>query len=160
MNGILSQKQLNQPGRLTQLILLFSMILIGVILFLFWNNQPPVNPLDPAPVNIESEIEAIYGIHITRLAMTAGGGVVDFRFQVVDPEKATAYMHGDYSDLPVLVVEKDGTRIDPQPHTHHSKYELGRSYYHLYRNPGGIVKVGTKLSIILGKLRLDDVIVQ
>jgi len=160
MNGILTRTQLNQPGRLTRYTLLVSLVLILASVVLVSVFKSRTVPLNQDQASIEAAIEDLYGIHITMLAMTAGGGVVDFRFLITDPDKANNYMHGPNSELPVLIVENSGTRIDPRPHTHHVNYEFGRTYYTLYRNPGGVVETGTRVTIILGDLRLSHIVVR
>ncbi|MBP7041801.1 MAG: hypothetical protein KBE23_03615 [Chloroflexi bacterium] len=157
MNGILTRSHLSRPGRLTRITLLLSLVLLLAAWFLMPKPAPPVVQ---DQTSVEAAIEDLYGIHITMLALTAGGGVVDFRFQVVDPEKATNYMHGLYEDLPVLIVQENGTRIDPRPHTHHVDYEFGRTYYHFYRNPGGVVEQGTRVTVLLGDLSLKNIVVR
>lgn len=158
MNGILSRTQLNKPGRLTRLTLLVSLVvfLTAAAMSSVFQSKTPVQ--DRA--SVEAAIEDQYGIHVTMLALTAGGGVVDFRFQITDPEKAEFYMHGDYEDLPVLLVEDNGTLIKPREHTHNTGYEFGRTYYTIYNNPGGVVKTGTSVTIIIGDLHLSNVIVR
>lgn len=158
MNSILTRTELNRAGRLTRLTLL-----VVLALFLTAGVLVLVNQARTTPVNqdgVEAAIEDRYGIRITMLAVTAGGGVVDFRFRVIDPEKANNYMHGPYNALPVLIVEKDGTRIEPRPHTHHVDYQFGRTYYTLYRNPGGAVESGTSVTVVLGDLLLNNVVVR
>lgn len=158
MNGLLSRTQLSKPGRLTRLTVLASLVvfLIAAAMSSIFQSKTVVQ--DQA--SVEAAIEDQYGIHITMLALTAGGGVVDFRFQITDPEKADFYMHGEYEDLPMLLVEDSGTLIKPREHTHHVNYEFGRSYYTIYRNPGGVVKTGTSVTVIMGDLRLSNVIVR
>ncbi len=158
MNHTLTQTKLSQPGRLIRLTLLVLLVLILAVVVLVSVNHFKTGSISQA--SVEAAIEDRYGIHITMLAVTAGGGVVDFRFQITDPEKANNYMHGPYSELPVLVVEKNGTRIDPRPHTHHVDYEFGRTYYTLYRNPGGVVEEGTRVTAVLGDLRLSNIVVR
>jgi hypothetical protein len=159
MNGILSRTQLNKPGRLTRIILLVSFIVflaVAAMSSVFQSEKA----IERDRASVEAAIEDQYGIHISMLAVTAGGGVVDFRFQITDPEKANFYMHGDYEDLPVLIEEDSGTLIKPREHTHHADYEFGRTYYTIYRNPGGVVKTGSSVTVLLGDLRLSNVIVQ
>ncbi len=160
MNGILTRTQLNQPGRLTRLTLLVVLALVIATVALVSVIQGGTASKTQDRAGIEAAIEDRYGIHITMLAMTAGGGVVDFRFQVTDPDKANNYMHGPTDELPYFIVENNGTRIDPRPHTHHVDYEFGRMYYTLYRNPGGVVETGTRLTIVVGDLRLKHIVVQ
>lgn len=158
MNGILTRTELKQPGRLTRLTLLASLALILAAVVLVFVIQARTTPVSQD--SIQAAIEDRYGIHITMLAVTAGGGAVDFRFQITDPEKANNYMHGPFSELPFLIVEKSGTRIDPRPHTHHVDYEFGRSYYTLYRNPGGVIEAGTRVTAVLGDLRLRNIVIR
>lgn len=160
MNGILSRTQLSQPGRLTRLTLLVSLVLFLGAFILVSIKQADTKAAAQNQASAEAAIEDRYGIHITMLAVTAGGGVIDFRFQITDPEKANFYMHGDYEDLPMLIEEDSGTLIKPREHTHHADYEFGRSYYTIYRNPGGVVQTGSSVTIILGDLHLSNFIVQ
>ena len=155
MNRPLAQTRLSQPGRLIRLTLLVSLILLLATIVLVTANQFINIPDNQAAV--EAAIEDRYGIHVTMVAVTAGGGVVDFRFQVVDPEKANIYMHGPTSELPILIVGKSGTRIDPRPHTHHVNYEFGRTYYTIYRNPRGVVEPGSQISVQIGDLLLRNI---
>ncbi|MCB8983254.1 MAG: hypothetical protein H6659_05500 [Ardenticatenaceae bacterium] len=160
MNGIFIQKKLSQPGRLTRVILLAAGGLFIAVWFLVSAYQTGISARFPDRASVETAIEDQYGIHISMIAVTAGGGVIDFRFQVTDADKATDYMHGAYEDLPVLIVEDTGTWITPRPHTHHVNYEYGRTYYHIYRNPGGAVKPGAFVTVVLGDLRLQHVVVR
>jgi hypothetical protein len=158
MNETLTRTQLGRPGRSMPIKLLVALTIILTIVFLV-----PVIQSRTASLNqdsAEAAIEDRYGIHITMLAVTAGGGIVDFRFKIVDPEKANNYMHGSYEELPILLVENDGTRINPRPHTHHVNYEFGRTYYQFYRNPGGVVKTGSEVTAVLGDLQLRHIVVR
>lgn len=159
MNGMLTLTHLNKPGRLTRLTLLVALVVFLAVAALasVFQSKAPTNQ-DQA--SVEAAIEDLYGIRVSMLAVTAGGGVVDFRFQITDPEKANFYMHGDYEDLPVLIEEESGTRINPREHTHHADYEFGRTYYTIYRNPGGVVKTGSSVTVIMGDLRLSNIIVR
>jgi len=156
MNGILTRNQLNQPGHLIRWTLLASLLLVLSVVFIVPFIHPAAAPLSQE--DVMAAIEDQYGVRISMIAVTMGGGAVDFRFQVVDPDKATNFCY-DYENLPVLFVEDTGARIDPRQHTHHVNYQFGRTYYQLYRNPGGIVKQGTRLTVVIGDLRLEHFVV-
>ena len=69
---------------------------------------------------------ARYGIDIDLLAVTAAGGLVELRYQVVDPDKAAPLVHD--SDLsPALVAEDSGKTLvmSTPPHHHGTELELG-----------------------------------
>ena len=155
MSTTLTQTMTNRPRRWDRLVLLIALVLFLATLVLVFILQSKTAPLSTE--SIEAAIEDKHGIHITMVAVTAAGGVVDFRFRVTDPEKAEKYMHGPYSELPILIAETNGTRIDPRTHIHKVNYEFGRTYYMIYRNPGGVIEPGSEVTVVLGDLRLNDV---
>ena len=53
---------------------------------------------------------ARYGIDITLIGVTAAGGLIEFRYQVVDPDKANPIIH-DLRLCPKLVVEDTGATL-------------------------------------------------
>lgn len=155
MSTTLTQTVTNRPRRWDRLALLIALALFLAALALGFVLQSRTTPLSME--SIEAAIEDRYGIHVTMVAVTAAGGVVDFRFKVTDPEKAEKYMHGPYNELPILIAETNGTRIDPRTHIHKANYEFGRTYYMIYRNPGGVIEPGSEVTIVLGDLRLNHV---
>ncbi len=155
MSTTFTQTVTNQPRRWDRLALLVALVLFLAALALVFILQSRTTPMSTE--SIEAAIEDKYGIHISMVAVTAAGGVVDFRFRVTDPEKAEKYMHGPYSELPILIAETDGTRIDPRTHIHKANYEFGRTYYSIYRNPGGVIRSGSEVTVVLGDLRLNHV---
>lgn len=156
MDGILTRTQLNRPGHLIRWTLLTALAVVLAGAFLVPFIQSLMSPYDEAAVI--AAIEDQYGVHVSMIAVTMGGGAVDFRFQIVDPDKATNFCY-DYENLPVLIVESSGKQIEPRQHTHHVDYEFGRTYYQLYRNPGGVVKPGTRMTVRIGDLELKHVVV-
>lgn len=128
------------------LLLLFA----GLLLFQVWSSYANQD-------NVIRAIEERYGLRITMLGVTAGGGAVDFRFQVVDPDKASVYLHGT-EDLPFLIVEGSGARIEAPNHQHTTTYQYGIVYYMLYGNPRGVVQPGTRVTVVLGDLRLKHIV--
>ena len=52
-------------------------------------------------VPVNPAIEAKWGVRVSRVAVTADGGIVDMRFVVLDPDKALAMMQ-DLKNLPIL----------------------------------------------------------
>jgi hypothetical protein len=108
------------------------------------------------PVSAEV-IEAEWGIQITHVAVTADGGLIDFRFRVVDPEKAGPLL--TLAKRPVLVAEDSGAVIDHLMHPPHS-HDLvpGRVLYLIYNNTGGAIRRGAAVSVVLGDLRLEHLI--
>jgi hypothetical protein len=99
------------------------------------------------------------GVKLTRLAVTGAGGLVDMRFQVLDPDKANA-LH-DKATPPALVDEQTGLVVNQllMGHSHHGAYKAGVSYYLVFENPGNWVHRGSKVTVLLGNAQVEHVAV-
>jgi hypothetical protein len=104
------------------------------------------------------EFGARTGIDVTLLGVTAGGGMIEFRYQVVDPDKASLVLHDD-SKRPVLVAEDTGKTLAmvSRPHSHKAELKLGGTYFFLMANTGNALLDGTKVTIVIGDVRLEHV---
>jgi len=105
------------------------------------------------------------GIRVEALRLTAADYMLDFRFRITDPERATAFfsrkteMH--------LVDPDSGARLTV-PNTP----KLGklrqvarkdmpeRSYFILFANPGKFVRPGSRLTLVVGETRLENLVVE
>jgi hypothetical protein len=100
------------------------------------------------------------GVRVVRVAASGGGGLLDLRFQVVDPDRAAAVHDADTP--PALVDERTGGVIAGlfMGHSHHGRPKAGVTYYLVFENPGNFVKRGDRVSVVLGPARLQHVRVQ
>ena len=100
------------------------------------------------------------GVKLTRVAVTGGGGLVDLRFQVVDPDKAVA-LHGR-AVPPALVDERTGLVVNEllMNHSHHGSYKAGVTYYLVFNNPGNWVRRGAMVTVLLGDAEVQHVTVR
>jgi hypothetical protein len=103
--------------------------------------------------------------------VSAGGGLIDFRFTVLEPDKAaplfasspTESSSGDASSTreshtpPVLFVEDSNTLIRARMSHGHTSLVAGKTYFILYPNPGGKIQAGSLVSIVLGGVRVENV---
>ena len=113
--------------------------------------DPTIMPINPA-------IEEQWGVRVIQIGVTADGGLVDFRYIVLDPDKTLAMLQ-DVNKLPVLVAEDSGTVVNSaalmaQKHTLHP----GQTYFLLYRNTGGAIKPGGAVTVRFSDLQLEHVI--
>jgi hypothetical protein len=102
-------------------------------------------------------IEELYGIRIKWIAVVAGGGGIDFRYIVVNPDKANELLH-DPDFRPVLNPSNSGKRIYAPEMTHNFVFQAGLAYHMLYSNPGGIIKPGTPVTVEFGEYHLNPII--
>ena len=98
------------------------------------------------------KLEADWGVKFTRIVMLADNGLLEVRYQVVNPAKsARLHTGGDVQNLPTLVDETRGTRVQPHSlmlHFHHAQTATaGATYSILYGNSAGALHVGDKVTI-------------
>jgi hypothetical protein len=105
------------------------------------------------------EFAAHTGIAVTLLGVTAGGGMIEFRYQVVDPDKASLVLHDD-TKRPVLVAENSGETLAmvSRPHSHKADLQLGGTYFFLMANTRNALRDGTKVTVIIGDVRLEHLV--
>ncbi len=100
------------------------------------------------------------GVRITRLAITSGGGMIDLRYLVIDPDKAIVVHE---QDNPLAVMDEASGLVYDKPwmdHGHSGDFQTGVIYYTLLLNQGGGIKRGDRVTVIIGGYRLEHVIVQ
>jgi hypothetical protein len=144
---------------LTFSLLPIVLIIVGVATFLLARGWPAPHPLPIANVMpINPAIEDRWGVRVSQVGVTADGGLVDFRFVVLNSDKALA-MLDDLKNTPVLVVEDSGEIVNSTALMAH-KHTLnpGETYFLLYRNTHGAIKSGTPVTVKFGELSLEHVI--
>jgi hypothetical protein len=138
-------------------------LVVGVGLLVFWLTRsspagaPAAEEASSAPVLSASAFEAATGVRVAQVSVTGAGGIVDLRFQVLDPDKAGA-VHSPESP-PYMVDERTGVLVSQlvMGHAHHGPLKAGVSYYLLFYNPGDIVRRGDTVTVRLGEGRLAHV---
>ena len=105
------------------------------------------------------EFAAHTGISVTLLGVTGGGGMIEFRYQVVDPDKASLLLH-DEDRTPILVAEATGETLGmvSRPHAHKAELQLGRTYFFMLANTLNALRDGTKVTVIIGDVRLEHLV--
>ena len=105
-------------------------------------------------------LEAIYGIRVTLVGVTAEGGLVDVRFTVTDRTKAAAVL-AEHAAMPALFVERSGAILSTShPMAHKVVLIQGGTYFLLYPNSAGAVQPGTPVSIVVDGVRLAAITAQ
>ena len=109
------------------------------------------------PIVTEDGLAEKIGVEIVYVAVTGGGGLIDLRYQVVDPDKANA-VH-DEKNPPTLVDEATGLVVNQllMGHSHTGTFNAGQTYYMIFENPGNIVQSGSTVSVLLGNAEVDHV---
>jgi hypothetical protein len=120
---------------------------------------------DPVPRAARSVLRERWGIEVTSLHLSANGRMVDFRYRVLDPEKAA--LLGDRNVKPTLIDLATGAvlRVPSFPKTGSmrqtgAKMQAGRIYFMLFANTGMPVKVGSRVTVTVGDFKAENLIVQ
>jgi hypothetical protein len=100
------------------------------------------------------------GVRLIRVAVTGGGGLLDLRYQVVDPDKAVAVHEGQTP--PAIIDERTGLVLDRllMGHAHHGQLKPAVSYYLIFENTGNWVRRGSEITVLLGDAQVEHVVVK
>ena len=113
-----------------------------------------------ASMPISAAIESKYGIRFTSVDVTAGGGMIQLQYQVLDADKTLA-IH-DAAAAPFVVDSRGVKYADPGMvgHTHVGKTKMpGTTDFILLANSQGAVKPGSVVTVKVGDLELRNIVV-
>jgi hypothetical protein len=113
----------------------------------------------------QAKTDTDFGIKVESVRLSAADVIVEFRYRVQDPIKAARIINRKVH--PFLLDQATGARFDvpraPKVGTlRHmgSKLMAGRTYNILFANPGRYVKRGNKVTVTIGDLRLENLVVE
>jgi hypothetical protein len=123
------------------------------------------NPKESVPPVIRNLLREQWGIEVTGLHMSAKGRMIDFRYRVLDPDKAV--LLGDRSVKPTLTDLATGAvlRVPSFPKTGSmrqtaARLETGRIYFMLFANTGMPVKSGSRVTVTVGDFKAENLVVE
>jgi hypothetical protein len=120
--------------------------------------------------NVETARESLerqWGIRIESLRLSAAGNLLDFRYRILDPERALplvdrrneAYLIDQESGTTLSV--PSGSKVGPLRQTvRYGKPKQDRIYFVLFANPGRLVKAGSKVTVVIGEFTAGNLVVQ
>jgi hypothetical protein len=97
------------------------------------------------------------GVRLVRVSVSGAGGLVDVRYQVLDPGKAQA-VH-EAATPPLLIDEASGVVVKDlyMGHAHTGTYKSAVTYYLVFENPGNWVHRGSEVTVLLGDAQVEHV---
>lgn len=110
-------------------------------------------------------IEDEWGIEVIGIHPSAAGYMLDFRFRVLDPEKAASLIHPTVK--PYLIDQASGVKVSVpnlpkvgalRQRSSHSRE--GWTSYILFSNPGQFIKPSSRVTVVIGSLRIEDLVVE
>jgi hypothetical protein len=109
-------------------------------------------------------IKRRWGVEVMDVRQTAAGYMLEFRYRVLDAEKAKPLF--ERQTKPVLThAETEAKLIVPTPAKtgalrNSNPPIAGRTYWMFFGNPGKMVKPGHHVSIEIGEFRVDGLVVK
>ena len=106
----------------------------------------------------------VYGVDRLRVRSLSSGFSLEFRYRVVDPEKAKAL--SDKKAKPVMIDPKWGNRLTI-PNLENigdlrqsQSPEAGKQYWMLFNNAGRLVKPGQRVDVTIGSFHAEGLTVE
>ena len=105
-----------------------------------------------------------WGIDSMQAHQTNAGNLVRFSYRVVDTNKAKVLI--DKAAAPLMISPKANVALQVPvmdkvgPLRQSTELETGKTYWMVFSNKGGFVKAGDRVSVVVGKFRVDGLIVQ
>jgi hypothetical protein len=145
-----------------------------VVMLLLWGCQAagPAARQNPSQLSDkvvfeqnQARIREELGIEVVAIRRTAAGSMLDFRFKVLDKEKSMPFFKREIK--PHLIDQKTGAALEvpvpakggPMRPTSRDPRE-GVTYFMLFANPGRFVKPGNPVTIVIGDIRIENLIVE
>jgi hypothetical protein len=112
----------------------------------------------------QAAIEEQWGVRVLRISLTAEGQMLDFRYRVMDEEKAKPLF--SRQSKPYLVDEATGAKFlvpespkigalrttrEPKP---------DRNYFIIFVNPGRYIKKGNRVTVVIGDFKAEHLVVE
>jgi hypothetical protein len=127
------------------------------------NAPTPVAKAQAEPPSVEET----YGIRVEGLRLTGAGSMLDFRYRVLDPTKAAPFLNGKIQ--PSLLDEARSAKLGvPDTPTlgrirqtaRNGVIHTDRTYFIMFGNPGKALQSGDKVALLLGPVKITDLVVQ
>ncbi len=123
-----------------------------------------VKPVDQDTTHQLTPAESA-GIEIVRIHPSVGGQMLDLRYRLIDVEKAKRAMNrqakiylidqASGTKLPIPNMAKVGKLLQRPEQTGGDKI-----FWVFFSNPGGMVKTGAKVTLVIDEIRIKDIVVQ
>jgi len=123
----------------------------------------------PQPVAIKTaaarSVEERLGVHIRGVRLSAAGFMLDLRYRVLDAAKAAPLLNRKIT--PYLQASTgarlgvaSSPKIGPLRSTQRGAIQLDRDYSMLFGNPGRYLQKGSKITLVYGDQKIEDITVE
>ena len=116
---------------------------------------------EPATAEAAPSLQEQWGVEVVALRLTGNNYMLDFRYKVLDPEKAATLF--ERANTPVHIHNETGAKLEvPRPAKtgplrSTNPPQAGRTYFMLFSNPG-VVHAGDEVTVEIGDFKADVVV--
>ena len=138
-------------------VIVLVLILAAIFAYQAWSTRQ-MGAAPPASESLSvAELEEQYGLRVRLIGVTGGGGMIDFRLKMIDPDKARDFLQ-DPAHLPVAIVTEDGTRVLAADSMEDDiAWEEGGILFIMLPNSGGAIQPGTPVTVEFGSVKLEPI---
>lgn len=149
-----------RPQRRRRRVVAAGLVLAVVLGATWWSHRQADVRAGTDAVTVD-EMAGRHGVDVNLVAVTARGGLVELRYQVVDPDKANRLLH-DEELSPILVEESTGATLQmaSPPHKHGAELRTGGNYFFLMANTRNALHRGSLVTLVIGDARLEHIRVE
>ena len=135
-----------------------------------WTPPPMPEPAAYATVNLSAEqVETLredWGVEVLGLRLASADMMMDFRFRVVDVDKAMTLF--DHRIKPYLITDRTQIKLPVpmaakvgafRPTNRGKNIKPDKNYYMIFGNPDRHVKAGETVTIVVGDFRVEHLLV-
>jgi hypothetical protein len=131
-----------------------------------WQPPPMPKPAPFATVDLTAEevkeLADTWGVELLGMRLTSAGYMLDFRFRVLDADKALPLF--DHRIKPHIVAERSNIKLPVpmaakvgafRPTNRGKNIKADKTYYMIFGNPDRHVKVGEKVTVVIGDFKVE-----
>jgi hypothetical protein len=109
--------------------------------------------------------EERWGVEVTSIRVSAAGHMIDFRYRILDAEKSAPLF--ERQTKPYLLDQASGkvlevprtAKLGPLRPSNVTPAE-GKIYTMMFGNTGGLVQPGSRVTVVIGDFRVEDLVVE
>lgn len=142
-------------------VILFSLVFLIPAALHATDNEK----VEPALKSSSMSIEEKWGIEIKSVTLTSNGHMIDVRYIVKEAEKAKPFLSPDIK--PYLIDSASGMKSSvpttPKVGSLRQKTKIpqnGREYFMLFVNPGMRIRPESKVTLVVGDIRIENIVVR
>lgn len=113
----------------------------------------------------EQSVEERLGVHIQGIRLSAAGFMLDLRYRILDADKAAFFL--DRKTVPYLrdsagagLGVASSPKVGQLRSTRRGAIHLDRDYSMLFGNPGRYLQQGSKVTLVVGEHRIENISIE